>query len=258
MNVVGIIPARMSSTRFPGKPLAPIRGVPMIGHVYHRSKMSRELDNVYLATCDREIADYAKKIGAPCIMTSPQHPSAVDRTAEAVSKIEKEQKKKIDIVVMIQGDEPMLYPDMIDKAVRALKKDRTVLVANLMARLKSRQEHEDPNEVKVVVDRSNNALYFSREPIPSQKKGGKDIPMLKQVCIIPFRRDFLITFKKIKRTKLEEIESIDMIRALEFGYKVRMVPTKHDTHSVDTRADLRHVDKMMRNDRLMKKYLRQS
>ena len=254
MTVVGIIPARMSSSRFPGKPLARICGVPMIGHVYHRSKMSRELDGVYLATCDRDIADYARQIGAPCIMTSPRHPSAVDRTAEAAHKIEKLLKKKIDIVVMIQGDEPMLRPAMIDDAVRALKKDRTVLVANLMARLKTRREHEDPNEVKVVVDQSNNALYFSREPIPSWKKGGKNVPMLKQVCIIPFRRDFLIRFNKIKRTKLEEIESIDMIRALEFGHKVRMVPTKYDTESVDTPQDLKSVEKLMRNDPLIKRY----
>src|ERR1035438_98923 len=121
MNIVGIIPARMGSSRFPGKPLAPIAGIPMIGHVYFRSKMSRALNALYIATCDDEIAHYARQIAAPCIMTKASHPAAADRTAEAMQKIEKLSGKRMDVAVMIQGDEPMLVPQMLDEAVRPMQ-----------------------------------------------------------------------------------------------------------------------------------------
>lgn len=254
MNIIGIIPARMASTRFPGKPLAKIRGIPMIGHVYFRSKMSCMLNDLYIATCDQEIFDYAETIGAKAIMTADTHERASDRAAEAMLTIESETDKKTDIVVMIQGDEPMVYPEMIDKAVEPLINEEDILVSNLMAPIKTRQEHDDPNEVKVVVDRNGFALYFSREPIPSWKKGANNLPMLKQVCIIPFRRDFLVHFNEMETTPLEIIESVDMLRILEQGYKVKMIYTENDTHSVDTVDDLKHVEKLMENDLLVKKY----
>jgi len=254
MKIIGIIPARMASSRYPGKPLAKIRGIPMIGHVYYRSRMSALLDEVYIATCDQEVMDYAASIGAPAIMTRDTHERASDRAAEAMQKIEAEQGKKLDIVVMIQGDEPMIYPEMIDDAVRPMQQDPSIQVVNLMARLDTREEHEDPNEVKVVVDRQGFALYFSREPIPSRKKGVDDVPMLKQVCIIPFRRDFLLKFNNLPPTPLEIIESVDMLRVLEHGYRVKMVMSDHRTYSVDTPEDLACVDTCMENDTLMKKY----
>jgi len=250
MKIIGIIPARMASSRFPGKPLAKIRGIPMIGHVYYRSKMSDLLDEVYIATCDQEVMDYARSIEAPAIITSATHERASDRAAEAMQKIEAEQGKKIDIVVMIQGDEPMIYPEMIDDAVRPLLQDPEILVSNLMAPLDTREEHEDPNEVKVVVDKQGYALYFSREPIPSRKKGVNEVPMLKQVCIIPFRRDFLITFNSLTPTPLEIIESVDMNRVLEHGFKVKMVHTGFTTYSVDTAEDLACVEECMQSDPL--------
>src|SRR4030042_3445678 len=197
MYIIGIIPARMASSRFPGKPMADINGIPMIGHVYLRSKMNKTIDEVYVATCDHQIKDYIELIGGKAIMTASTHERASDRTAEAMLKIEKATNKKMDIVVMIHGDEPMIYPEMIDNAVMSMIKDETILVVNLMAPLKTREEHEDPNEVKVVVDKNNFALYFSREPIPSRKKGAKDVSMLKQVCIIPFKRDFLMKFNEM-------------------------------------------------------------
>jgi len=254
LTIVGIIPARMNSSRFPGKPLAPILKIPMIGHVYFRSAMSRMLDAVCIATCDSVIRRYAVKIGASCIMTSPRHKSASDRTAEALVKLEKQLGRRADIVVMIQGDEPMLRPQMIDDAIAPLLNDNSLQVVNLMAPLKNKIEHSDPNEVKVVVDQRQNALYFSREPIPSWKKGAQEVPMQKQVCIIPFRREFLIKFNALKSTPLERIESIDMLRLLEHGYTVRMVPTRHETYSVDTPADLTHVRRLMKIDRLMQRY----
>lgn len=254
MNIVGIVPARMGSSRFPGKPLAKISGKEMIYHVYFRSKMSKSLKGVYIATCDKEIKDYCHENRMNVVMTSKLHERASDRTAEAMLKIEKMTGKRIDIVVMIQGDEPMLNPQMIDLAIKPLYKDKTITVVNLMGRLKDIQEHEDPHEVKVVVDKNNYALYFSREPIPSRRKGVKDIAMFKQVCIIPFRRDFLLKFNRLKQTPLEIAESIDMLRLLESGYKVKMVYSPYDTYSVDTIEDLQKVEKLMRSDKLTGKY----
>ncbi len=253
---IGIIPARIGSSRFPGKPLAKICGMPMIGHVYARSKMCKKLNDVYLATCDKEIADYAQSIGCKAIMTSDKHERASDRTAEAMLKIEKEKKQKADIVVMIQGDEPMLYPEMIDQALGAMSADKGIQVVNLMGKLKSQEEQNDPHEIKVVVGLDNFALYFSREPIPTSRKGITDFPMYKQVCIIPFRRDFLLKFNQLDPTPLEKIESIDMLRVLENGYKVKMSLSEFDTYSVDTPADLKKVEYLMKNDFLLNKYLK--
>jgi len=258
MNIIGIIPARMDSSRFPGKPLAKIGDIPMIGHVYFRSKMSRTLTEVYIATCDQEIMDYAREIGCDSVMTKASHERASDRSAEALEKIEERTGKKVDIVVMIQGDEPMVRPEMIDEAVEPLIKDKSILVTNLMGSIDTQEEQQDPNEVKVVVDEDGFALYFSREPIPSWKKASskaqKAVPMTKQVCIIPFRRDFLYKFIRLKPTTLEEIESIDMLRALEHGYRVKMVLSKFKTYSVDTPEDLREVEQIIDKDGLVRKY----
>lgn len=254
MNAIGIIPARMASSRFPGKPLAKIHGVPMIGHCYYRSRMSQSLSAVYIATCDEEIRRYAESIGAPCVMTAATHQRASDRTAEAMLKIESESGRQADIVVMIQGDEPMVRPEMIDEAVTAMRADPSVNVVNLMAEMSTEEEFEDPNEVKVVVDLKGNALYFSREPIPSRKKGAKRVPMLKQVCVIPFRRDYLLRFNSLPPTPLEAIESVDMMRVLEHGEAVRMVMTRYRSKSVDTPQDLEDVIEAMAGDPLRAAY----
>jgi 3-deoxy-manno-octulosonate cytidylyltransferase (CMP-KDO synthetase) len=254
MKIIGVIPARIASSRFPGKPLANICGIPMLGHVYFRSKMAKVLDDVYVATCDEEIKEYIESIGGKAIMTSDKHERASDRAAEALLKIEKETGQRKDIVVMIQGDEPMVVPEMLNLAAQPMLEDESVLVVNLMAPIRTLKEYEDPNEVKVVVDNNNYALYFSREPIPSRKKGAAEIQMLKQVCIIAFRRDFLIEFSRLEPTPLEKVESVDMLRILEHGYKVKMVLTKFETYSVDTPEDLRFVEERMKNDPLVGKY----
>jgi len=254
MNIIGIIPARLASSRFPNKPLAKILGIPMVGHVYVRSKMCKELMDVYVATCDNKIKAYIESIGGKAVMTSDKHERASDRTAEALLKIEKAINKKIDIVVMIQGDEPMVTPEMISSAVVPLVDDDSIKVSNLMADIRTKEDHEDPNEVKVVVDKKNFALYFSREPIPSRKKGVENVPMLKQVCIIPFRRDFLLEYNSMEQTPLEIIESVDMNRILENGLKVKMIFTKCQTYSVDTLEDLKNVESAMQDDILLKYY----
>ena len=255
MNIVGIIPARLASSRFPNKPLAKILGMPMIGHVFLRSKMCKELINVYVATCDEEIVEYIESIGGKAVMTSDKHERASDRTAEALMKIEKDLNKEIDIVIMIQGDEPMVTPEMISSAVKPLVEDHSLMVSNLMANIETREDHEDPNEVKVVVDKNNYALYFSREPIPSRKKGVENVPMLKQVCIIPFRRDFLIKYNSMEQTPLEIIESVDMNRILENGIKIKMIFTEMKTYSVDTPEDLKYTEEIMARDDMVKRYI---
>lgn len=255
MNIIGIIPARLASSRLPNKPMADILGIPMIGHVYHRSKMSETLSEVYVATCDEEIKAYVESIGGKAVMTSNQHERASDRTAEALLKIEEHTGQKVDIVVMIQGDEPMVTPDMISAAVQPLLSSADIQITNLMERIETQEEHEDPAEVKVVVDVNDFALYFSREPIPSRKKGITEVPMLKQVCIIPFRRDFLLEYNSMEQTPLEIIESVDMNRLLENGIKIKMVMRDEITLAVDTKEDLMRVNKLMEEDSFTKQYL---
>jgi len=255
MNIIGIIPARMASTRFPGKPLAKILGMPMIGHVYNRSKMANILDEVYVATCDQEISDYVNSIGSRAVKTANTHLRASDRTAEALLIIEEQTGQKLDIVVMLQGDEPMIVPEMIETAVQPLLFDQSIQVSNLMAELKSKEQWKDPNEVKVVVDRESYALYFSREPIPSNKKFDGRITAYKQVCVMPFTRDCLLTYIKLEPTALEIIESVDMNRFLEHGIKVKMVKTEFNTLAVDTPEDLKKVEEIMVDDEFINKYI---
>ncbi len=254
MNVVAIIPARMNSSRFPGKPLEKIHGMPMIGHCLLRTQLCAELTDTYVATCDNEIYEYVHSVGGKAIMTSDSHDRASDRTAEAMTFIENENGEKVDIVVMVQGDEPMIQPSMIEESLAPFY-DSSVQVVNLMSKIDSVEEFEDPNEVKVVVDKNLNAMYFSREPIPSRKKGVEDVPMLKQVCIIPFRRDYLLKFNSMDETNLEIIESVDMMRILENGEEVRMVMTDCTSFSVDTLDDLKRVEAAMKNDPLMNTYI---
>jgi len=244
MNILALIPARMGSSRFPGKPMAEILGKPMIGHVYERVVQSPLVQLVAVATCDQEIANYINSIGGTAVMTGNHHERASDRCAEALAILESKSSCKYDIVVMVQGDEPMTYPDMIAEAVQPMLNDPDILVVNLLGEIKDDAEFEDRNCIKVVCDLQMNALYFSREPIPTRCKT-VDVPMGKQVCIIPFRRDFLLEYIRLSPTPLEIAESVDMMRVLEHGLKVRMVPTKHETQAIDTPDDLKRVEQMM-------------
>jgi len=253
-RVVAIVPARMASSRFPGKPMAAIRGVPMIGHCYFRTAMAKTVEETYVATCDKEIFDYVRSVGGKAVMTADTHERCSDRTAEAMLKIEAETGKKIDIVAMVQGDEPMVRPEMIDDAVNLLLKDPSCPIACLMSVIESEAELEDPNCVKVVTDLEGRALYFSRETIPTRRKGaGSDFPRYRQVAIIPFRRDYLLRFNGLKPTPLEIAESVDLMRCLEHGDPVRMAVTA-PTVGVDTPADLARAEAAMKNDPLISKY----
>jgi len=246
MKILALIPARMGSSRFPGKPMAPILGKPMIGHVYERVSKSPLLAMTAVATCDQEIYDYIESIGGVAVMTSDTYERASDRCAEALLKLEQANHTHYDIVVMVQGDEPMTHPDMIAEAVQPMLDDPDIQVVNLLGQIKDTAEFEDRNCIKVVCDLKLNAMYFSREPIPTRCKIN-DIPMGKQVCIIPFRRDYLLEYTRLAPTPLEIAESVDMMRILEHGMKVRMVPTKHDTQAVDTLDDLKKVERLMQH-----------
>lgn len=242
MKIIAIIPARMGSTRFPGKPMVKILGKPMIEHVYNRVIACVELDLTLVATCDKEIYDYIKSIGGNAIMTCETHERASDRCAEALIAIEKELNTTFDIVVMIQGDEPLIEKEMIVEAITPMIENQDIKVVNLMGEITNEDEFNDRNCIKVVCDLYSNAVYFSREPIPynSHKTFGK------QVCVIPFTRDYLIEYTNLKPTPLEIIESIDMLRILEHGGKVKMVPTKFSNQSVDTPGDLAKVEKIIK------------
>jgi 3-deoxy-manno-octulosonate cytidylyltransferase (CMP-KDO synthetase) len=248
-RTIAVVPARMSSSRFPGKPLAPLLGRPMIEHVVRRVAMCSRLDEVFVATCDAEIRDTVEGFGGNVIMTSADHERASDRVAEAAERLQG------DIIVMVQGDEPMIVPDMIVAALAPMLQDARIGCVNLARRITSREEYHDPNTIKVAMDVYGNALYFSRSPIPATDPSRPDQPpAFKQVCVIPFRRHFLREFARLRPTPLERAESVDMLRAIERGLRVRMVETDVDTHAVDTPDDLRDVASRMRNDPLIRRY----
>ncbi|HTJ10958.1 MAG TPA: 3-deoxy-manno-octulosonate cytidylyltransferase [Dinghuibacter sp.] len=254
MKIIGIIPARMAATRFPNKPMAPIQGIPMIGHCYIRSKMCALMDEVYVATCDQAIYDYIHSIGGKAVMTSDVHERATERTAEALLNIEAGLKDvTYDVVVMIQGDEPLVDPDMLREAAEPLLAgDRKV--SNLMAYLPTQEERESPNNVKVVTDIHGDALYFSREPIPSRLKYKKEIKAYRQLGLIAFSRWALQKFVALETTPLEQIESVDMNRFLEHRIPIHMEVTKYLADSVDTPEDLARVEEKMKSDPLFQSY----
>lgn len=249
-KIVAAIPARMSSSRFPGKPLTPILGLPMIEHVRRRVERCDTLQAVYVATCDREIADTVEGFGGRVVMTSPRHERASDRVAELASVID------ADIYVMVQGDEPLIVPEMIDLALEPLLRDAAVVCSNLATLVETEAEFLDRNTVKVVMAMNGDALYFSREAVPTRwRVPFEQLHAYKQVCVIPFRRDFLLTYAKLSPTPLEVAESVDMMRALEHGYPIRLVISPFASQSVDHPDDLVRVEALLRRDPLFAQYL---
>jgi len=245
LNVLVLIPARMGSSRFPGKPLAPIMGKPMIGHVYERAFSAPGITKVVVATCDIEILEFVQSSGGNAVMTSASHERASDRCAEALGALEASDKIEYDIVIMAQGDEPLMAPEMLTEVLSPMLKDSGVQITNLMSRIDDSESFANPNFVKVVFDNKPDALYFSREPIPS-KFLGNDIPMFRQLGIICFRRQALLDYMKLTPSSLEIAESVDMLRILEHGGKIRMVETLHKSQSVDTPEDLELVEILIR------------
>ncbi len=219
----------------------------MIEHVLRRAQLSKTVSEVIVATCNKEIVREVERVGGRAVMTKNTHERCTDRIEEAADKVGG------DIIVNIQGDEPFVTPEMIDLAVQPLLDDFSLICTNLMSRITDLESLEDPNEVKVVFDRNNFALYMSREAIPSLKKGGAFDYAWKQICVIPFTIDFLHTFSRLEPTPLEIRESVDMMRAIEHGYKVKMIPCEATGLSVDTETDRRNAEKIMEQDPLFSK-----
>jgi 3-deoxy-manno-octulosonate cytidylyltransferase (CMP-KDO synthetase) len=255
VNAVGIVPARLAASRYPNKPLAPIHGMPMVGHCYHRTRLAPGINSAYVATCDEEIAAYVRSIGGSSVSTAITHTRATTRTAEAMQLIEDTTGDRIDVVVMVQGDEPLILPDTIGQTLDHFG-DPSVEIVNIMSRLRSYEQFADRNNVKVVINNSSDALYFSREPIPSPWRGLDDVPMYMQTGIIAFRREALLRFIGMAETRLEQIESVDMNRVLETGGRIRMVLTEAITIGVDTPQELHDAEELMKDDPIMARYLK--
>ena len=248
MQSVAVIPARMDSTRYPGKPLCDIQGMSMIEHVYRRTSRCEALDETYVATPDAEIREEVVGFGGSVIMTGP-HDRAIDRVAEAAESVES------DIVTVVQGDEPLVYPDMISAAIEPLREDQNLNVTTMIKEIEDPDVFVDPNFPKVVVDAEGNILYFSREPIPNRHAKSFDkIRAFKHLAVIPFRREYLFTFSELAQTPLEKAESIDLLRALEHGHTVRAVEVDRNVYQVDTPEDHEAVNELITEDELFNQY----
>ena len=238
MTVVGVIPARYRSTRFPGKPLADILGKPMIFHVYQSGARASLLDRVVVATEDERIGEACDQLRIPWVMTADNHPTGTDRVAEVAQKMDG------DLFVNIQGDEPMIHPSTIDAAVAPLLEDSSILVTNLCAQVHSPDELMDNNVIKVVLTPDSMGLYLSRQPIP-YPRDRQNVSYYKQVCVYGFRKEPLLRFLKTPQTNLERTEGVELLRFLEMGVPVKFIQVDGGTAAVDTPSDLVRVNELM-------------
>jgi 3-deoxy-manno-octulosonate cytidylyltransferase (CMP-KDO synthetase) len=243
MKNIALIPARLGSSRFPGKPLVKILGKPLIQHVWEGTSKSKLLDYVCVCTCDQEIFNFLKSINANVVMTSNTHTRASDRCAEGLISLEKKFDLKFENIVMVQGDEPMVNSNMIEKSLTPIINNECN-ITNLLGPFHSNDEFESKNSIKVVVDNSYNALYFSRNIIPS-KSSYQDLNVGKQVCVISWKRDFLIKFNEMKETTLEIQESVDMLRLLENNFKIKLIPIDQISQPIDTPEDVKVVENLI-------------
>jgi 3-deoxy-manno-octulosonate cytidylyltransferase (CMP-KDO synthetase) len=242
MDVVGIIPARYSSSRFEGKVLADILGKPMLQHVWERAKQVRILDELIIACDHPEVAEAAKSFGAKVVMTSVGHACGSDRISEVVYPLD------VKAVVNIQADEPLIQPMMIDAVARALLDDKSVSMSTIMKRIDDEDEIDDPNVVKVVVDKNNFALYFSRAAIPfcPENSEVKSPVYYKHIGLYGYTKDFLFIYKNLPVSRLERTERLEQLRVLEEGFRIKVIETKFDTVGVDTPEDLKKVTELLK------------
>ena len=244
MRCIGIIPARYSSTRLKAKVLADIHGKPMIQHVWERAKKSRLLDDLIIAGDHELIIQTAKGFGAKAVLTSVDHPSGSDRIAEAVQSLD------VDVVINIQGDEPMINPQIIDDLAGAMINDLHCVMSTVIRLLERETDLIDPNIVKVTIDQNKNALYFSRSAIPynRDKINFDRVGYYKHLGIYAYRKKFLLTFIRLPKSHLEKIEQLEQLRVLEAGYKIKTILTDIPTMSVDTADDLQRVKEFLKED----------
>lgn len=253
MKALAIIPARYGSTRFEGKPLANILGKPMIQHVYEGVCQSRLIDEVIVATDDQRILEAVQKFGGKGVITSLEHSTGTERVAEVARKLRSE------IVVNVQGDEPLIKGSIIDKAIRPLLTDATLDMSTLMTRIEEVKDWLNPHIVKVVANNKSFALYFSRSPIPfprdlnvekllSSSSGGQSLlpkRVFKHIGVYVYRRKFLLEFSKMKPTPLEKLEKLEQLRALENGFRIKVIAVDYEPICVDTPGDLQKVEAIL-------------
>jgi len=245
VKVVALIPARYGSTRFPGKPLALLRGKPMIQHVYECTRLVRGLAQIMVATDDERIAQTVRGFGGDVIMTRSDHLTGTDRLAEAAQRLDAE------VIVNVQGDLPFFPPAMVEDAVAALSRSPVAAMSTVKTPIHELAEWRNPNVVKVVTDRNGYALYFSRSPIPfprspeSGVRSPEEVLGYRHIGLYVYRRDFLFTFTRLPATPLEEAEKLEQLRALEWGYKITVSETDRPTVEVDTPEDLRRAEETM-------------
>lgn len=240
MKVFGIIPARYGSTRLPGKILADIGGKPMIQHVYERARRSPALDRLTVATDDDRVYRKVLDFGGEAVKTSPHHPSGTDRAAEAAQILGA---KERDLIVNIQGDQPLFEPGMVEEIIGPFRDDPDLLMGALVYPIRSQEEILNPSVVKVVVDKLGFALYFSRSAMPYVIASSGAPRYFKHIGPYAYRTGFLIQFTRIERGELEQAESLEQLRALENGYRIKIVQTQFDSLEVDTLEDLERVRK---------------
>ncbi len=248
-RILGVIPARYASSRFPGKALVSIGGKTRLEHVWERASQARYLTSVVIATDDERIRDAAYKFGARVVMTRDDHVSGTDRVAEVASSSDAHW------VVNVQGDEPMLDPSAIDAAILGMLDQEEAHLApmgTLKTRITRPEVVHDPNVVKVVTDHHGNAIYFSRSPIPYVRQAGDETPYFKHIGLYIYQRDFLLAYPDLPIGPLEQAERLEQLRALENGIKIRVVETDYDSLGVDTPEDWQHVTELFEKSVLTK------
>lgn len=246
MKVLCVIPARYASTRLPGKPLALIAGKPMIQHVYERACHAVMPQEVVVATDSKIVADAVKEFGGKVMMTSPDHPSGTDRLAEVALSY-----PDIDVIVNVQGDEPMIPPEVIDRLAQAFADDNDLNMATLKT-LMGEEDYNNPNAVKVVTDQNGYALYFSRSLLPYPRNRKADFKVYKHVGIYAYRRSFLLSYAAYEPTPLEQIEGLEQLRVLENGQRIKVLESKFQGIGIDTQEDLDAINALFTRMEAMK------
>jgi 3-deoxy-manno-octulosonate cytidylyltransferase (CMP-KDO synthetase) len=241
-KAAGIIPARWGSTRFPGKALHSIAGKPLLRHVWERCRRAKKLERVIIATDDFRIAETAFDWGAEVAMTSPNHASGTDRIAEVAAKL-----KPFAHIINIQGDEPLVDPKLIDRLVRELQRDKKLEMITAAHPFEDPHDAESPHQVKVVVNQSGDALYFSRAPIPFFRDTSESTKYFRHQGIYGYRRDLLLRFVRCKTSPLEQAEALEQLRALENGVRIRVVMTGSGSPGVDTPEDARAIERLLKS-----------
>ena len=240
MEIIGVIPARLHSQRLPVKLIKPLLGKPLLQWTWENAKKARCLDTLIVACDDVQIKQIAEEFGAHAVLTSPQHSSGTDRIAEAVRDIDAK------YIINIQADEPLIHPSIIDTLAQEISSNSALVMATVKKQINNPEEIDNPHVVKVVADKGDFALYFSRLPIPYRRDGDVAVTYYKHIGIYAYSKDFLYTFKNLPPSKLEQAEKLEQLRALEAGYRIKVIPTQFDSWGVDTEEDFKKVEGALR------------